>query len=182
MSFRHIASAVAIALVAVVGAPAVAQAQVDPVGCSQTLGYDNTIPTWDQFWAGKGDPDAVVPLGQGTTGAGGGAPTNGSGAPTPRGRNLTRVINQYWDAMVEATKDNPRARLIRKYLGKSYLGRDFSFYIAGTPENLDRLDTPDGDAAFWSGVRAGYIPTEVGIEAAGDRPAFARVTATPHGG
>lgn len=184
MSLRKSLSAVAIALAAVAAAPAAAQADVDPVGCSQSLGYDNTIPSWDQYWAGKGDPDAVVPLGFGTAVAGGGAPTNGSGAPTPRGRNLNRVIQQYWDAMVEATKDRTgtQSKLIRKYLGKSYLGKDFSFFIAGTAENLDRLDTPDGDAAFWRGVRAGDIPTEVGVEAAGERPAFAWVTATPHGG
>lgn len=184
MSLRKSLSAAAITLAAIAAAPAVAQAEVDPVGCTQTLGYDNTIPSWDQYWAGKGDPDAVVPLGQGTTGAGGGAPTNGSGAPTPRGRNLNRVIQQYWKAVVEATKDNTGSepKLIEKYLGKSYLGRDFSFFVAGTADNLSRLDTPDGDAAFWRGVRAGDIPTEVGVEAAGERPAFAWVTATPHGG
>ncbi|RKQ87771.1 zinc carboxypeptidase [Solirubrobacter pauli] len=184
MSLRKSLSAVAITLAAIAAAPAAAQAEVDPVGCTQTLGYDNTIPTWDQYWAGKNDPDAVLPLGQGTTGAGGGAPVNGSGAPTPRGRNLNRVLQQYWGAMVEATKNNTgsKPKLIQKYLGKSYLGRDFSFYVAGTADNLSRLDTPDGDAAFWRGVRAGDIPTEVGVEAAGERPAFAWVTATPHGG
>lgn len=183
MKFRHIASVAAIALTAAV-APAVAQAQAPLPKCTPGLGYDSAIPTWDQYWAGKGDPDAVVPLGYGTATAGGGAPTNGSGAPTPRGRNLTRVIHQYWDAMVEATKNRTgqQSKLIRKYLGKSYLGRDFSFYVAGTADNLARLDTPGGDAEFWRGVRAGDIPTDVGIEAAGERPAFAWVTATPHGG
>jgi hypothetical protein len=184
MMSRRIASALAVAAVAVAAAPAAAQGQANPAGCTQTLAYDNMIPSWDQYWAGKGDPDAVVPLGQGTTGSGGGAPSNGSGAPNPRGRNLNRVINQYWDAMVEATKDRTglESKLIRKYLGKSYLGRDFSFYVAGTADNLAKLDTPGGHAEFWRGVRAGDIPTEVGLEAAGELPAFAWVTATPHGG
>ena len=85
--------------------------------------------------------------------------------------------------MAETTKNNRQAsKLIKKYLGKSYLGRDFSFFVAGTAENLAKLDTPDGDAAFWRGVRAGDIPTDVGLEGAGERPSFAWVTATPHGG
>ena len=184
MKVRHLASVVAIALGAGVAVPAAAQAQTPLPQCTPGLSYDNTVPSWDQYWAGKGDPDVVVPLGQGNTGGGGGAPANGSGAPNPRGRNLNRVIHQYWDAVVEATKDRTgkQSKLIKKYLGKSYLGRDFAFYVAGTAEHLANLDTPNGDAAFWRGVRAGDIPTEVGIEAAGERPAFAWVTATPHGG
>ena len=44
------------------------------------------------------DQDAVLPLGWGNTGSGGGAPTNGSGVPDARrGRNLTKVIYEYWD-------------------------------------------------------------------------------------
>ena len=183
MSLRKSLTAAAIALAAVATAPAAAQAQATLPPCTQTLGYDSAIPTWDQYWAGKNDPDAVVPLGQGTAGGGGGAPTNGSGAPTPRGRNLNRVMQQYWDAMAETTKNRTgkQSKLIKKYLGKSYLGRDFSFFVAGTAENLAKLDTPDGDAAFWRGVRAGDIPTDVGLEGAGERPSFAWVTATPHG-
>jgi hypothetical protein len=183
MSFRRIALALAVASLAGVVAPSVSQAQVDPAGCSSTLTYDPTIPTWDQFFAAHPDPDAVIPLGQGRTGAGGGAPTNGSGAPTPVGRNLTKVIYEYWDGVVAATATNPRVKMIKKYLGKSASGlRDISFYVAGTKENIDKLDGPDGDAAFWRGVRSGQISTDVGVEAAGSRPAFAWVTATPHGG
>ena len=183
MSFRRIALALAVASLAGVVAPSVSQADVDPKGCTTTLGYDNTIPTWDTWFTGNPDPDAVLPLGFGRTGAGGGAPTNGSGAPTPIGRNLTKVIYEYWDGVVAATATNPRVKLIKKYLGKSASGlRDISFYVAGTTENINKLDGPDGDAAFWRGVRSGQIATDVGLEAAGSKPAFAWVTATPHGG
>jgi hypothetical protein len=88
MSFRKIALAVALASLAGGVAPTVSQAQTLPK-CSTTLTYDPSIPTWDQFFADHPDPDAVVPLGRGGTGAGGGPPFNGSGAPNPTGRNLT---------------------------------------------------------------------------------------------
>ncbi len=183
MSFRRIALALAVASLAGVVAPSVSQADVDPLGCTTTLSYDNTIPTWDTWFTGHPDPDAVLPLGRGSTGAGGGAPTNGSGAPAPIGRNLTKVIYEYWDGVVAATATNPRVKLIKKYLGKSASGlRDISFYVAGTTENINKLDGPNGDAAFWRGVRSGQIATDVGLEAAGSKPAFAWVTATPHGG
>src|SRR3954452_23664229 len=182
MSFRRIDLALAVASLAGRVAPTVSQAQSLPE-CSQTLTYDPTIPTWDAYFAAHPDPDAVVPLGYGRTGAGGGAPANGSRAPDPIGRNLTKVIYEYWDGMVAATADNPRVRLIKKYLGKSASGlRDIAFYVAGSKENIDRLDGPNGDAAFWRGVRSGAISTDAGVEAAGSKPAFAWVTATPHGG
>jgi hypothetical protein len=183
MSFRKIAVALAAVSLAAGVAPSVSKADVDPLGCTQTIGYDNTIPSWDTWFTAHPDPDAVLPLGQGRTGAGGGAPAFGSGAPTPTGRNLTKVIYEYWDGVVAATANNPRARLIKKYLGKSATGdRDIAFYVAGSAANIANLDGPNGDAAFWRGVRSGEISTDVGVEAAGSKPAFAWVTATPHGG
>ena len=83
MSFRRIALALAVASLAGGVVPSVSQAQVDPAGCTQTLGYDTSIPTWDQFFAGNPDPDAVVPLGRGTT-ARAAAPR--STGPAPRTR------------------------------------------------------------------------------------------------
>jgi hypothetical protein len=185
MSFRRIAVALAAAAFTVAAAPSFAQADVDPVGCTQTLGYDNTIPSWDTWFMTHPDPDAVLPLGSGRTGAGGGHPLYdfASGAPAPYGRNLTKVIYEYWDGVVAATANNPRVRLIKKYLGKSATGdRDISFYVAGSTENIEKLDGPNGDAAFWRGVRSGEISTDAGLEAVGSKPAFAWVTATPHGG
>ena len=78
---------------------------------------------------------------------------------------------------------NPRVRVIKKPVGRTASDlRDINFYVLGTPEHIAKLDTPDGDAAFWRGVRAGTISEEVGLEAAATRPAFAWITATPHGG
>ena len=192
MSLRRNAIALitaALAAAAAIAAPA--QADVDPIGCTQTYGVNPDVPTWEQFFAANPDRDAVIPLGYGTTGAGGGAPTNGSGTP-PVGRNLTRVVYRYFDQLVLLTQsDAKRAdgsyvypyQLIKKFIGKSAVGtRDIAFYAAGTRENIAKLDTPDGDAAFWRGVRDGSISTDAGVDAAGSRPAFAWITATPHGG
>jgi hypothetical protein len=182
---RRTALAVAVAALAGAALPAASQAQFQAKDCTQTIGYDSAIPTWDQFWAANPDQDAVTPLGWGKVGSGGAAPVNGSGAPGEKafGRNLTRIIYKYWDGMVAATANNPRVRVIKKDLGRTATNlRDIQFYIVGTTENLARLDTPDGDAAFWRGVRSGQISEEAGLEAAGTRPAFAWITATPHGG
>ena len=60
MSFRRIALALAVASLAGGVAPSIASADVDPVGCTQTLGYDNTIPTWDAYFAAHPDPKWVA--------------------------------------------------------------------------------------------------------------------------
>ena len=78
---RRAALAVAVAALAGAAVPRASQAQTALPPCTSTIGYDSSIPTWQQFWAANPDPDAVVPLGWGATGAGGGAPANGSGAP-----------------------------------------------------------------------------------------------------
>ena len=66
---RRAAFAVALAALAGAAAPAVSQAQTAPLPpCTQTIGYDASIPTWEQFWAANPDPDAVVPLGWGSDG------------------------------------------------------------------------------------------------------------------
>ena len=105
---RKAALAVAVAALAGAAAPSVSHAQ--SAGCTQTIGYDNTIPTWDQFWTGTTDQDVVTPLGWGKTGSGGGAPANGSGAPAEKafGRNLTRIIYQYWDGLVQTTASDAK--------------------------------------------------------------------------
>lgn len=181
---RRAALAVAIAALAGAAVPAASQAQSTPLPpCTSTIGYDPSIPTWQDFWAANPDPDAVVPLGWGATGSGGGANPNGSGSPGPTGRNLSRIIDKYWDGLVAATANHPRVRLIKKSVGKTATGlRDIQFYVLGTPQNIANLDGPDGDAQFWRGVRSGEIPEEIGLEAAATRPAFAWITATPHGG
>ena len=137
---RRAALAVAVAALAGAAAPAVTQAQTAPLPpCTSTIGYDASIPTWQQFWAANPDPDAVVPLGWGSTGSGGGANANGSGNPGPTGRNLSRIIDKYWDGLVAATANNPRVRLIKKPVGKTATGlRDIQFYVLATPQNIDQ--------------------------------------------
>ncbi|MBE2314993.1 hypothetical protein DVA67_003340 [Solirubrobacter sp. CPCC 204708] len=177
-------AALAVAAAALL-APAVAQAQAeDPLAtCPTTHSIDTSIPTWEQHFTERPNKDAVLPLGWGAAGAGGGAPAFGSGANGPIGRNLTSVIYDYWDRLVEATAHNPRVRIIKKHVGTAASGqREIYFYVLGTPKNIAELDGPNGQAAFWRGVRAGTIPEEVGLEAAVNKPAFAWITATPHGG
>jgi len=189
MSLRRSAIRSAVALAAVVlGAaatvPTAARADFNLSSCTAVNSYAPTseIPSWESYFAAHPDPDAVLPLSAGSSGAGGGAPVNGSGAPNPRGRNLNKVIVEYWDGLVAATASNPDVRVIKKDLGTSVLGRDLAFYVIGTPEHMANLDGPNGDAAFWRGVRSGDISTQDGLDAAGSRPAFAWATATPHGG
>jgi Zinc carboxypeptidase len=183
---RRAALAVAVAALAGAAAPTAAEAQLDLENCPSTRSTDASIPTWEQHFAANPNPNAVLPLGWGGLGSGGGAPQFGSGAGTPNGpigRNLTSVIYDYWDGLVAATANNPRVRVIKKYVGKTASGqRDIFFYVLGTPEHIANLDTPGGDAEFWRGVRAGTISEEVGLEAAVNKPAFAWITATPHGG
>ena len=54
---------------------------------------------------------------------------------TPLGRNLSAVIYDYWDALVAATANNPRVRVIKKYRrqDRQRSARDL-LLRAGTPE------------------------------------------------
>ena len=190
MSLRRKAVIAAILATLVAGsAPATSHAGVDPEGCTATLGYNPDIPTWEQYFAAHPNPNAILPFAAGSATAGGGAPANGIGSP-PTGRNLTSVIYDYWDGMVALTANDERTpdgsykfpyQLIKKVIGTSFNGRPYSFYVLATRENIASLDAGANDAAFWRGVRAGTISTEQGLEAAGTRPAFAWVTAAPHG-
>ena len=60
---RRAALAVAVAALAGAAAPAVSQAQTALPPCTSTIGYDASIPTWQDFWAANPDPDAVRPAG-----------------------------------------------------------------------------------------------------------------------
>jgi hypothetical protein len=184
---KAVRALLALATTALVGAaiPATSVAAVDPAGCSPGVAYDASIPTWNDFFADNHEPDAVRPLGAGTATAGGGAGpynvTSSTTDPTPRGRNLNKVLLEYADAIVAATADNPRVKVIKKIIGKSALDRPIAFYVVGIPSAINNLDGPNGDAEFWQGVRSGDISEEAGLEAAVTRPAFGWITATPHG-
>lgn len=185
-------------------------ADAPPTQCSAAPTFDAGVLSWDRFWAATKvaiasnsaadwaaveatdpsvratltglAPKAVAALGAGAATAGGGAESGGVGGATPQGRNQSDVNLAYADYLVRVTADNPRVKVINKEIGKSSLGRRIAFYVVGTPVNINNLDGPNGDAAYWRGVRAGDIPEEDGLEAAVSKPAFGWITATPHGG
>ena len=139
-----------------------------------------SIPTWQEFWAANPDPDAVVPLGWGRTGSGGGRTPTAAATRARPGRNLSRIIDKYWDGLVAATANNPRVRLIKKPVGKTATGlRDIQFYVLATPQNMANLED---DAAFWRGVRSGEISEEVGLRGRGHQARVRLDHGHPHGG
>jgi hypothetical protein len=158
---RLLAAATSVAAAAALAAlPGAASAAPDPVGCTPDIQYDPSIPTFKDVTG--------IDLSAGGTGT--------------SARNKTNVLYQYGDALVAATADNPRVRIIAKNLGKTAQGDlDLKIYVAGTPQNIANLDGGRNDAAFWSGVRAGTISEEAGLAAVAERPAFGWITATPHG-
>jgi hypothetical protein len=151
------AASVVAAASAIAALPSAASADADPVGCTQDITFDGSIPTFEQV-TGK-------ELGAGPTGT--------------SGRNLTAVLYQYGDALVAATADNPRVRVISKTLGTTTLGtRDLKYYVIGTPAHIASLET---DAAFWAGIRSGSVSEADGLAGVAEHPAFGWITATPHG-
>jgi hypothetical protein len=184
------ALAVAVAAVAASAAPAArAETDPDPATCTQAIGYNANVPSWDTWFAAHPDPSAVLPFAAGAARSGGGAPAFGAGNP-PTGRNLNSVLIEYWDALVNLTASDAKDaaghyvfpfQMIKKPLGESALGRPINFYVVGTREHIASLDTASGDAQFWRGVREGAITADEGLEAVHSRPAFAWLTATPHG-
>lgn len=176
----------ALAATAVLGAaalPATSVADETTPTCPAGVTYDPSIKSWDQYYADNHNPEAVRKLGQGI-GQPGGGPTPGGVGPDPAnpiGRNKSDVLLEYADYIVRATAMSARVRVVKKPIGQSSLGKDIAFYVVSTPNNIGNLDGPDGDAAFWRGVRAGDIPEEQGLEGAVTRPAFGWITATPHG-
>jgi Zinc carboxypeptidase len=145
----------ALALVAAlfVAAPS-AYADVDPPGCTPDLQYDPSIPKYSDVLGAA--------LGAGS-------------------RRPTLDLQTYQRAVVNATQNNPRVRVIEKKMSDTALGREVWYSVVSTPDNIANLDAGRNDAAFWSGVREGNISTAVGLSQIRTRPAFAWVTATPHG-
>jgi len=171
--------AAASAAVALAGLPAVASAAVDPTGCTPNVAYDPAIPTFKSV-TGRD-------LGQGGTGRG----TTGI-ASGPAASNKTQVLTDYADLLVETTKgydgnDPAQASKIKAIgfdLGETdteRADRHLKFYVVGTAKNIDNLNAGRKDAEFWQGVRGGTISEADGLAAVNERPAFAWVTATPHG-
>jgi hypothetical protein len=154
-----------LALIALGGPAQRAMADTDPVGCTQDVQYDPTIPTFKQ-WA---DANGVTNN------------TLGGTATGTTNRHPTANLNDYMDAVAGATSGNPRVKMITRQIGTTNLGRPFRYAIVGTPDNINNLDSGRNDAGFWRGVREGTIPAEEGEAQASERPAFIWLTATPHG-
>ena len=92
--------ALALAAAFFVAAPA-AHAQVDPAGCTDDLQYDPSIPTYNSVLG--------TALGSGTTGS--------------SARRLTLELQTYQRAVVNATQNNPRVRVIEKKMSDTALGQ-----------------------------------------------------------
>ena len=129
-------------------------ADVDPAGCTPDLQYDPSIPKYSDVLGAA--------LGAGS-------------------RRPTLDLQTYQRAVVNATQNNPRVRVIEKKMSDTALGREVWYSVVSTPDNIANLDAGRNDAGFWSGVREGNISTAVGLSQIRTRPAFAWVTATPHG-
>ena len=105
----------------------------------------------------------------------------GGGTTGSSARRLTLELQTYQRAVVNATQNNPRVRVIEKKMSDTALGAEVTYSVISTPENIANLDAGRNDAAFWAGVREGNISTDEGLSQIRNRPAFTWVTATPHG-
>ena len=120
-------------------------ADVDPAGCTPTLGYDPSIPTWDQYWAADADPDAVVPLGYGTRPAPAAAPRQrlrrpDAARPQPDARSSTSTGtrgrgDREQPARAEADQEVPRQVLLGRATSRST--------SPARRENIANLDTAE---------------------------------------
>ena len=81
-----------------------------------------------------------------------------------------------------ATTNNPRVRVVEKSMGVSALGRPITYSVVGTPDNIANLDAGRNDAGVLvaASARARSRPRTAWRRSA-PGPAFAWVTATPHG-
>ncbi len=171
-TIRRAATAVtAVALLGATFGAGTAAADVDPVGCTQDIRYDPRIPTWDQFYASNPGTGAILPFASGVPGR-------------STGKNTTGNLQRYMDALVDAAATTDRVRMRGFLLGQTELGRrgvagrDIKFWALGTPDHITNVDS---DAKFLTDVRSGAISRDDALDQANDHPAFAWITATPHG-
>ena len=78
--------------------------------------------------------------------------------------------------------NSSRVRIVERDIGATVLGKRLKYYILGTPDNIDNLDTGRADGPFWGGIKDGSVSEAAGLAAVGSRPAMGWITATPHGG
>jgi zinc carboxypeptidase len=155
----------AVVATAALAVPGAASAAVDPLGCTPTLQYDASIPTFTQFATEHGYK--YTTLGGFDTGT--------------TDRHVASQLYAYEEAIAKATENNPRVRVLVRNMGQTAEGRTFQYSVVGTPEHIADLES---DAAFWRGVRGGSISTEEAlakVRAANPPAAFGWITETPHG-
>src|SRR3954454_4628157 len=140
---------------------ATASAQADPAGCPQDVTFDPGIRTWSQVF-----PNSPI------------AGNNSTGSSQ---KHLTADLYTYAAAVMADVAQSSRVRIVEKDIGATVLGRRLKYYAIGTPDNIANLDAGRNDGAFWSGVVSGEIPASAGLAAVRNRPAFAWITAPPHG-
>ncbi len=169
---RKSLAALALAVLAIAGLPAAANAAVDPVGCTQDIANDPTIPTFTQVATANGT--FSTNNGQSTT-------TLGGFQTGTNNRHPTRDLQAYQQAVADATAGNPRVRVKILNHGTTFGGRPILHAAIGTPANIANLEDI---AAFWRGVRNGSISKAdalARLDSGNPPPAFAWVTETPHG-
>ena len=134
---------------------------MDPAGCPQDVTFDPAVRTWSQVF-----PNSPI------------AGNNSTGSSQ---KHLTADLYTYAQAVMADVAQSSRVRIVEKDIGATVLGRRLKYYAIGTPDNIANLDAGRNDGAFWSGVVSGEVPASAGLAAVRSRPAFAWVTATPHG-
>ena len=143
-----------------VAAPA-AQAQADPSTCTQDIQFDPGVRTWDQVF-----PNSPI------------AGNNSTGVSQ---KHLTQDLYTYAQAVMADVANSPRVRILERDIGPTVLGKRLKYYILGTPGNVANLDAGRDDGAFWRGVITGEVSAAEALTQVRARPAFAWITATPHG-
>lgn len=158
-------AALTLALALLAGAASEAVAEPDPSGCTQTIQYDPTIPTFEDFATSQSWSNTTL----------GGFSTGTSN------RHPSAELYAYMNAVATATIGNPRVRVVGHTAGTTFGGRDFQYAVVGTPGHVADVGA---DAAFWRGVRDGSISNaeaHATLDSGDAPPAFGWVTETPHG-
>ena len=156
-------SVVALTTLTLTGAlTASASAQVDPAGCPQDVTFDPAVRTWSQVF-----PNSPI------------AGNNSTGSSQ---KHLTADLYTYAQAVMADVAQSSRVRIVEKDIGATVLGRRLKYYAIGTPDNIANLDagaTTARSGAAWS--RGQISDRATAWRPSRSRPAFAWITATPHG-
>lgn len=152
---------VALSALTLIGAATPAAHAQSTAACTQDIQFDPSVRTWDQVF-----PNSPI-AGNNSTGVG--------------QKHLTADLYTYARAVMADVANNSRVRIIERSIGLSPLGKPLLYYIIGTPENIANLDAGRNDGLFWRSVITGEVSAAEALTQVRARPAFAWITATPHG-